>query len=423
MDLTVINNVWRPVYGKLVRALALLTPEWQKLKMLENFEQFSLRGINWPVELVHGGGIAYSEDGGSTARATSNEPVEASDTWKHMVGRFEVSFDVMKAENDAKFQKQQIEKQIRYQAQDKLRSFRRAVAINFYGHNTGILFLAEGTASNPSGTQTKVRVNDLYGEAGLTFARIRDYVTNNKDYLNIHAGTAATVRGGGQVVAIDEADDDITLATASDISASVADGDAIVLNNQVLSGADDDMDLWMNGLYDIMRATTLHGLAVSTNPDWVAGVDESSYGSALGGAALYEWFETIKQRSDYDVEWAYTTIGAIAAAGGAELDQRRYGADDDTMRLGFRKLNAMGVQVEAPSVYVPSGHVFMGGKALRKLSPDEAGVQDVVETGDRAGSFKQYGNQLGFYKDQVFRAQLTAVSRLGLGIVDGVTEA
>lgn len=425
MDLTTIDTIWRPVYGKLVKGLALLTPEWANLMQLKNFERLSPRAINWPVELVHGGGIAFTSDGGSTARATSNEPVEATDTWKHMTGRFEVSYDIMDAESDPKFTEQQIEKQVSYQGKDKLRSFRRAVAINFYGHNTGIVFLAEGTASNPSGTQTKVRVEDLYGETGLAVpTRIRDYLTVNKDVVAVHNGTTSTVRGSGTVLAIDEANNDVTLDTSSDISGAVTAGDALVLFNQILSGSDDDLDLWMNGLLDILRASTLHGISSSSQPDWVAGVDESSYGSALSGSDLYTWFESIKQRSDYEVEWGYTTIGAIAAAGGAELDQRRYGGDEDTMRLGFKKLNVMGVQVEAPSPYVPGGHLFLGSNsALRKLSPDESGPEDVVDTGDKAGGFKQYENQLGFYKDQVFRAQLTCVSRLGLGVVDGVTEA
>lgn len=373
---------------------------------------------------MHGGGIAFTEDGGSTASATSNEPPEATDTWKHMTGRFEVSFDVMDAENDSKFVQQMIEKQVRYQAADKLRSFRRSVAINFYGHNTGIVFLAEGTASNPSGTITRVRVTDLYGETGLAVPdEIRDYITVDKDAVAVHAGTTTTVRGSGTVVAIDESTNDIDIDSTSAFNLSVVAGDAIILFNQVLAGSADDQDLWMNGLLDITRATTLHGIATADQPDWTAGVDESSFGAALNGKDLYSWFTRISQRSDHDVQWGYTTIGAIAEAGGTQLDQRRYGEDENTMMLGFKELMSMGVKLEARP-YVPGGHLFLGSNtALRKLSPDEAGPEDVVDTGDKAGGFKQYENRLGFYKDQVFRAQLTAVSRLGTGVVSGITEA
>jgi hypothetical protein len=60
-----------------------------------------------------------------------------------------------------------------------------------------------------------VRVKDLYGESGLAVpARIRDYITANKDYANIHSGTTSTVRDGGLVSAIDETNNDITIQTA-----------------------------------------------------------------------------------------------------------------------------------------------------------------------------------------------------------------
>ncbi|KKL05133.1 hypothetical protein LCGC14_2609090, partial [marine sediment metagenome] len=140
MDLTVINNVWRPVYGELIQGLRLLTPEWANLKQLKNFKQLSPRSINWPVDLQFGGGIAATADGGSLARAVSNQPIEATDTWKHFVGRFEIGFDALEDGGTSKFVKQEIKKQVRYQAADKLRSFRRAVAMMFYGHNTGVLF-------------------------------------------------------------------------------------------------------------------------------------------------------------------------------------------------------------------------------------------------------------------------------------------
>lgn len=424
MDTTVINTVWRPVYGQLVHALGLLTPEWKGLKSLTNFKRLSPRAVNWPVELTQGGGVAFTSDGGSTARPSSNAPVEATDSWKHMVGRFEVSYDISEAEKDAKFAEQQVEAQIRYQAADKLKSFRRAVAVNFYGHNTGHLFLAEGTASCPGGTKTKVRVKDLYGESGLAVpSRIRDYLTVDKDRVNVHSGVTGTVRDGGLVSAIDESTDDITIDTAVDISGAVAAGDAIVPSNQILAGAADDQDLWMNGMLDLTRAASIHNLASATYPDWVPAVDVSSLGSAISGTLAYKYFETISQRSDYDVEWGYTTIGVIAAGGGTQLDQTRYGADEDTMRLGFSKLNAMGVVLEGRP-YVPSGYLFLGNNsALRKMSPDEAGVKDVVDAGDKAGGFKQYQDRLGFYKDQVFRAQLTVKNRLALGVVDGITEA
>jgi hypothetical protein len=422
MDLTIINTVWRPVYGELVEGLRLLTPEWANLKNLKNFRQLSPRAINWPVDLQFGGGIAATEDGGSLARAVSNSPVEATDTWKHFTGRFEIGYDELVDEGDSKFVKQEIEKQVRYQAADKLRSFRRAVAMMFYGHNTGVL----GLVSAVNDGADTITLNSFYGDSGVAMpARLRDYFTPGLDKVAIHDASAADVElVRATVVSINESTDTLTLTSGTDLS-GVEVGDKVVLANQVITGdAQTDLDLWMNGLLDLTRSATVHGLAASSYPDWVAGVNESSFGTVRGGN-LYTFFEDINQRSSYPVQWAYTTIGAIAEMGASELDQRRYGSDDDTMRMGFKSLNVMGVSVQSRP-YVPAGHLFIGSNgALRKLSPDEASPTptNVVEIGNKAGSFQQYTNRLGFYKDQVFRAQLTVVQRLGLGIVSGVTEA
>jgi hypothetical protein len=421
MDLKVINTVWRPVYGELIQGLRLLTPEWANLKKLKNFRQLSPRSIIWPVDLQFGGGIAATTDGGSLARAVSNAPVEATDTWKHFVGRFEIGFDSLEDGGTSKFVKQEIKKQVRYQAADKLRSFRRAVSMMFYGHNTGILFIV-GAIDDGNDTIT---LKDFYGETGMAVpARLRDYFTVGLDRVAIlDTGSADAELHRLLVTGIDQAASKLEFA-ATNLS-DVAIGDKVVLGNQVITNEGSDLDRWMNGMLDLTRAATVHGLAgPGTYPDWVAGVDEAAYG-AVRGADLFTFFEAINQRSSFQVEWAYTTIGAIAEMGASELDQRRYGSDDDTMRLGFRNLNVMGVSVQSRP-YVPAGYLFIGSNgALRKLSPDEGSpeTENVVDVGEKAGAFQQYTNRLGFYKDQIFRAQLTVVQRLGLGVVDGVTEA
>ena len=210
--------------------------------------------------------------------------------------------------------------------------------------------------------------------------------------------------------------------------AGIAAGDEIVLHNHVLSsvapgGASEagDFNLGMNGLLHMMTATTVHNISSGNYPDWDVGYEDTNLAAALSGAKLYRAFEDIEQASDHRPQWVWTTTGVIAAAGGSELDQRRYTSDDDTMRLGFRKLNVMGVQAEGRP-YCPAGHAFIGSNtALRRIAPDED-IKDLVTGGDRADGFKQYENTLGFYKDLVLRTQLAVVSRKGLGYFAGVTE-
>jgi hypothetical protein len=422
MDTLTINELWRPVHGMLEQGLAVLFDEWKVLSKLKNFKQLSPRSIVWPVELTHGGGIAWTTNGGSTARATNNAPVEATDTWRHMVGRFEVGFDELDANSNGKFSQASITKQLNWQAADKLRSFRRALSIGVYGFNDAVLFETEaGTVDN--GATLTIPITALYGQAGVAIGNIRDYLTAGKDYVAIVDQGTGAIAASGPLVSIDETNETITVTTAA-AAAAITAGLGVVLYNQVLQDGTTDLDLGINGLMQFGLATTVLGIAEASNPDWVPGVRDTATGAALTGTQMYKDFNAISKRSDYKVEQMWTTDGVIAAAGGAQLDQKRYGADDDTMRLGFERLNIMGVLAEGKP-YCPAGFAFyLNTKALKKLSPDESpDPKDVVTGGDRSGGFKQYENQLGFYKDQVVRAQLTMVSRLAFGIRGGITEA
>lgn len=410
MDTVLIDEVWRPYYGKLVKGFQVLTPEWKFLKRLENFDQLSPRQIVWPVDLITGGGIAMTYDAGPTARATSNAPVEATDTWKHMTGRFEVSYDVLTMNNSSKVARQQIVKQLRYQVRDKLMSFKKRMSYGFYGHNDGVLFLVNSAAGAPSYT-----VKDRYGETGL--ATDVSWLTPGKDYVAVYEpGVGLRTNGIQKVTAVNRTTQTITLAAGP---TGAATGDQIVLANHI-DGTTHDLNRGMNGMLDLTSAASLHNITTAAQPDWSAAID-TALSAALSGSKLYTAFETCEKESGYRPDFAWTTIGAIASAGGSQLDQRRYSDKEDTMRLGFRKLNVMGVQTEG-MLFCPPGHFFAGSsKALKKLSPDED--VKVVATGGPQGGFVYYGDTLGYFKDQVFRVQLTCKSRKSLIHWTAVTEA
>jgi hypothetical protein len=417
VDTLTINTLWRPYYGKLVTGLRLLTPEWRILNDLKNFEELSNRQITWAVDLIFGGGILYTSDGGSTALAMSNAPVEATDSWRHMTRRFEVSYDVLTAENRAKFAKQQVKKQMRYQVRDAIRSFHKSVSINFYGSNSGVLFLIASAVGAPTYT-----VKDRYGVTGLLpdmrFVNA-SAVAGRGDFVAVIDPGGPTVRGIEKVTAVTRgATPDFT--TAGSVAGAAAD-DLVVFANS-LDTTSTDNTLWFNGLQDIVSDTAvLHGLDPATYLDWTPSVNVPNLNASLSGEKLALWFALAEQDSGYAPNFAWTTAGAIASAGGTQLDQRRYTADDDTMKLGFKNLRVQGVQTRAMP-YCPPGYFYAGNsKALRKLSPDAGRDPKKVTTGG-PDNFVYYGDKLGYFCDHVFRPQLTVVSRKALIGVAGVTE-
>ena len=416
MDLRQINTLWRPFYGMLQKGVNLLIPEWERLGRLQGHRQLSMRSINWPVELTHGGGVVFTEDGGSVARASSNEPVEATDTWRHIAKRFEVSYDVITLENDSKVSDQQIEKQLRYQAADALRSIKRMVSIHFYGFPDAVLFEAGGAGSGA----TALPVENLYGQDGVEPRFIRDYITAGKDRVAIVDPSDGTISHSSLVTAINETTGVLTLEDSGTWDAT----DVVVLYNHAIEGEGTDFGRGINGLLHLTRGQIVHNIDRDEHPDWAAAVDISDYDAVLNGKDMFRWFQDIEQRSDHAPQWMYTTTDIIAEGGGSQLDQRRYDASDNSMKLGFDRLVAMGVTLEGRP-YTPAGHLFIGSNtALRKIAPDDK-PKDVVTSGDRSQgghSFKQYENRLGFYNDMAFRINPTVVSRLGLGVVSEVKD-
>lgn len=407
MDL--ISELYKPFHGQLVEGFQLITDEWSKLKQIQDFEQLSRRAIIWPVDLVYGGGVAFTSDGGPTARATSNKPVEATDSWKHVTGRFDVSYDTMN-DNDAKQRRSQIVRQLKYQTKDKLKSMKKRMSYAFYGFSDNILFNIDGVASAP-----EYEVNDRYGVAGLAV----DFtaIVEGKDMVAvIDADDGTTVLGIELVTGIDRDAGTITLAGSV---SGAADGDHVVLANQI-DGTSTDLDMGINGLLEITDGgQPLHGIDPADFPDWNPAVDEDLSG-ALSGTEFYKAFKRSSQESGYKTTFLWSTIEAIANAGGAQLDQRRYGREDDTMVLGFEDLVSMGVDIEG-KINCPAGHAFGGSfRALKKISPDED-IETVKTGGPQQFVFK--GDELGYFRNEVFRCQLTCKSRKGMIHYSGVAEA
>lgn len=405
-----IQELYRPFHGDLVEGFQLITPEWARLKRLSDFEQLSRRSIIWPVDLTYGGGIALTSDGGPTAYASSNEPVEATDSWIHMTGRFDVSYDTMN-DNDSKQKRSQIVRQLRYQTRDKLKSFKKRGSYMFYGFSDAVLFHIAGVVSAPT-----YDVDNRYGVTGMD-VDLRAALTPGKDIVAIiDAGDGTTVLGRELVTAVDRVNGTITLENTI---AGVADGDFVVLANHI-DDTGTDLDGSINGLLEMVNSgQPLHGIDPADYPDWDPSTDES-LSAVLGGKVLYKAFKRAEQESGFKPNFLWSTIEAVGEAGGAELDQRRYGREDNTMVLGFEDLKSMGVTVEG-MINCPAGHAFGGSfRALQKISPDED-VETVQTGGPQQFVFKD--TELGYTRNEVFRIQLACKSRKALLHWDSVTES
>lgn len=444
MATTVINNVWSPWYGHFVRGVQQLIPEWEMLRRAKKAPVGLTRhsgGINWPVDLDYDGGIHFTVDGGSLARASSPAPVMARDDWTYLVGRFELSYDVLKSKG---MSKNQIISQLAYQAKHKLDAFRRVVSVGFYGYPDNILFTATG-AGTVSGSDVTVTVDSLYGDDGAlpSGLQLRRYLKAGRDYVNIHDGLTADLtdtaaRGDAPwlVKSINEATGTLTLTptsstgTLADGAAAIADGDAIVLANQVRVGtaaerAADSFNRGLNGLLHLTRGATVHNIDEATNPDWSPAFRVTGYNDELQHANVFDWMEAIGKESGKEYAKCYTTTKVLAAAGADQLSALRYAkGDSEKPKVGFTNVT-VGGKMTFRNNYCPAGTMFMTSKdAIMRLAPDDD-IEEVIDSGEieRDGmEFQQEEGTLMFHHDNIIRTQMMCNARKEFGIVQDITE-
>lgn len=404
MDTTIINEVWRPLYGDLQQGFSLLTPEWSMLKRLEGWKELSEREVIWPTNLRFGGGVAATVDGGTPARAMSNAPVEATETWAWFARRFQVSMAIMKAKGDATFKKSKIREQLTYQTLDAMESFRKRIAIAFWGFDDNVLAEIKAVGGAPVYT-----LKDRYGRTGL--AVDVDVFSPNNDYVAI-VDPAATTSERGRDLVVDVTDDpvDPSIELAGAVAGAAA-SDLVVFANQLDQTAGvHDYGLGFPGLLQHIHGATLHGIATADEPEWAPGLVVDKAGGALDESELFVAFATSNRRSPHKVDYALSTIGVIAAAGGAQLDKVRYTPQPGDVYLGFDSLTAMGVKVQIAE-FAPSGYFVADSRAsLRKFSPDDEPFK-VMEGGEE---FHYYGTVLGYFCDILYRVGLTRFSRRSL---------
>jgi hypothetical protein len=397
----------------------LLTPEWQKLKKLEDWDQLSEREVKWPVDLRFGGGMHFpANGGGKPARALSKSPEEATETWSWMARRFHFDLDVLTAVRSGKMTRQQIKKQVAYQTKDALDAYRKQIAISFYGFEDNVLAKVASIAGAPTYT-----LKDRYGRTGVGVP-VDVLFTPEVDFVALINPADDTERGRDQVVSIDPASDAITLAG---VIANDANDDLVVFANSLdTTAGENNLDRGFPGLLAHAFSTSLHGIDGSVHSEWNPGAVIDKNQAALDESDFYVAFQTANRRSPFTVDYTLTTSGVIGASGGPQLAKRRYmDGGDGTVSLGFDKLKTKGI-VAQESEFCPEGHFFADSSdSLMKFSPDDApwSISADGKVGEAGNEFIYYQTDMGVFCDTFFRAGLVRKARRSLVVFHDILEA
>jgi hypothetical protein len=338
-----------------------------------------------PLDIGRGYGAHMPSDGGYEAVTATKAMNEGSFSFVHANARFFISTQARAFDQKAK--EAQIVRQIKYQSKKSLEALARRVGMQFYGTSTGIV--CESTTNATTQTQT-LTLADGFGDSTIDGGAYLSSLFEISDRVALGdpgASNALVTNGLGAVTAkLSDGVIEVTFDGSVDADAN----DNLFFANAVTDTAmtASDLNKWPVGLLEICTATTVHGLASTSEANWAAAVNNTS-----GGRFSYVKLKNIRQQIANkgggkltDVVWAQGVENDVEAG---ERAARIY--DSSAMDLDG-SIKAKGVTFRTSNL-VPPEHVFGfdrsgWGKKLLTDKPSEDGMLDfgdLYKAEDRAG--------------------------------------
>lgn len=338
-----------------------------------------------PLDIGRGYGAHMVTDGGNEARTITRAMNEGSFSFVQANARFFIS--TLAKAFDQKAKEAQIVRQIKYQSKKSLEALARRVGLQFYGASTGIVC---ETGTNATATTQTLSLADGFGDSTI----------DGNAYLS------SLFEIGDRVAGLDASNSNALLSNGlGEVTAKISDGTIeVIFDGSVDFDANDnltfanavtdttvtasDYNKWPVGLLEIITASSVHGLATSSEPNWAAAVNNTS-----GGRFSYVKLKNLRQQIANkgggkltDVVWAQGVENDVEAG---ERAARIY--ESSAMDLDG-SIKAKGVTFRTSDL-VPPEHVFAfdrsgWGKKILTDKPSEDGMLDfgdLYKAEDRAG--------------------------------------
>ena len=338
-----------------------------------------------PLDIGRGYGAHMPSDGGYEAVTVTKAMNEGSFSFVHANARFFISTQAKAFDQRAK--EAQIVRQIKYQSKKSLEALARRVGLQFYGHSTGIVC---ETTTNATATTQTLTLADGFGDSTIDGGAYLSSLFEVGDRIALGDPGSSNALITNALGAVSAKISDGVIEVIFDGSVDADANDNVFFANAVTDTAmtASDLNKWPVGLLMITTATTVHGLASTSEPNWDAAVNNTS-----GGRFSYVKLKNIRQQIANkgggkltDIVWSQGVENDVEAG---ERAARIY--DSSAMDLDG-SIKAKGVTFRTGNL-VPPEHVFGfdrsgWGKKLLTDKPSEDGMLDfgdLYKAEDRAG--------------------------------------
>jgi len=412
--LTTVSNLakgYKKKATKLYPAFKAMVEEFSWLDDIDD-EDITMSGREnlIPLDIKRGYGAHMVSDGGYEAATVTPAMNEGSFDFSELSARFYISRRAKAL--DTRAAEAQIIRQIKYQSKKSMEALARRVGLNFYGTSLG--FVCETTTNATATTQT-LTLNDGFGDSTIDTASYLAGLFEVGDRIGLIRSAALVSNALGAITVKDASAGTLEVVFDGSVDADAADD--IVFANGVTDTTitATDYNKWQPGLIDITTASTLHGLATSSEANWAAARNDTS-GGRYGRAKLKADRQAIANASGgklTDVVWSQGVENDVEAgeAAGRIYDSSAFDLD--------QSVKAKGITFRT-SQLVPPGHVFAfdrsgWGKKLLTDKPAEDGTLDfgsaeLFKAEDRSG----FKGGFSFMWAQVCRSRGKFVRRASL---------
>lgn len=408
-----IEHVWRKIQGKVAEAIRHSREEY------DWFEDFPVEDIDWshretliPLNINEEIGIATLPEGGKLARPSSVDLDEISISLVQFNGRFTATGLAKLAD---KGMSNQVEKQLRLQATNKVFAMGRRFADGVYGTSAGTVAL---TDTDISGTTATLTLKDAYGKADIDDAAFIADKFRAGEAIALVNGSSLVTNAIGTIDAggVNASTPSIAVTFNGSVTETTNGLKVVFANNlentTLASGTDYNKGLV--GFIDVCTTAALHGL---THTNWDVSFEDTT-GGRLDPSRIRKCVQTIGNYSNLTPNRAIIAQGVERDLVLQERSLIRYGSPMGMELDGSVKMK--GIEILTPRGCPPKHAFFYNTKAYRKVAllPKPEG-QGGLSWKD--GYEMQDDDAMLFRVDMV--AGLFVNNRKAFGYFDQLTEA
>jgi hypothetical protein len=288
------NNVWKYLQEGVYEGFRFSCEEVQWIRDHPAIKSpFSGRENEIVLDLNEGGRVATIPEGGYKARPASPNAALGTFDWQQFSTGFVISELAKWADEGSR---NQLEKQMKWQAKKSVQALGRHIADYVHGAATGVLAITDSDLSGGTDTLT---LKDAYGDTSIDDAAYLANLFREESSSALADGDwVAAVNGSSLVTsAIGYVTDRSTSAGTIDVTWNGSASDstnglkivkANSMENTTIAGT--DFGRGLVGFRDVLKSTALHGL---THDNWAVAFSDTN-GGRFTGVRLRKGFDAIE---------------------------------------------------------------------------------------------------------------------------------